>query len=139
MSNENLINENTTTENLNGEISINELNTDIKSDGGSADAFVKTLEQSNFFRQMGDLKDNLARVAGDLASIGERATERSEEVEGLAAHVMAIEAVLAVVLRDHPVDGEAVRAEVARRSEVLSGCPEGSPTVQAVARDIIGD
>lgn len=129
--------DNVTSENSTSEISINELNSESIS-GSGADAFVKTLEQSSFFRQMGELKENLARVSSDLATIGDRATERSEEVETLAAHVMAIEAVLSVMLKDHPVDADAVRAEVVRRSEVLSGCPEGSPTVQAVARDIVG-
>ena len=63
---------------------------------------------------------------------------RRAAVETIAAHVMAIEAVLAVMLKSMPLDPEAVKAEVISRSGALSGSPEGSPTVQAVARDIIG-
>lgn len=101
--------------------------------------FIKTLEQSEFFQQMNDLKESLAGVSGEIAEIGERVNYRSEEVETLAAHIMAIEAVLAVVLRGVSIDPEVVKAEVASRSGAFSGNPNGSPTVQAVAQDIVGN
>ncbi len=104
---------------------------------GAAGDFIKTLEQSGFFRQIGDLEGNLSRIASDLSSIGERATERVEEVETLAAHVVAIEAVISVLLRTHPVDIADVQTEVTRRTEALSDSPGGSPTVQAVAADLV--
>ncbi|MCK5166802.1 MAG: hypothetical protein KAQ66_05765, partial [Rhodospirillaceae bacterium] len=108
------------------------------SENAIADNFIKTLEQSDFFNQMSNLKESLAGFAGELSTVGTSVNQRAEEAETIAAHVMAIEAVLAVMLKNIPLDPEAVKAEVISRSQALSGNPEGSPTVQAVARDIIG-
>ncbi len=115
-----------------------ESGTNTGSENAIADNFIKTLEQSDFFNQMSDLKESLAGFAGELSTVGASVNQRAEEVETIAAHVMAIEAVLAVMLKSMPLDPEAVKAEVISRSGALSGSPEGSPTVQAVARDIIG-
>ncbi|MDH5490073.1 MAG: hypothetical protein OEX17_09125, partial [Rhodospirillaceae bacterium] len=83
-------------------------------------------------------KGSLAGIANELSDVGARVNNRNEEVETLAAHIMAIEAVLAVILRKVQLDPQEVKAEVASRSEAFSGHPEGSPTVQAVAQDIVG-
>ena len=108
------------------------------SENAIADNFIKTLEQSDFFNQMSNLKESLAGFAGELSTVGTSVNQRAEEVETITDHVMAIEAGLAVMLKNIPLDPEAVKAEVISRSQALSGNPEGSPTVQAVARDIIG-
>ena len=111
---------------------------DTVSENAIADSFINTLEKSEFFQQMNDLKGSLVGIASELSDVGARVNNRNEEVETLAAHIMAIEAVLAVVLRKVQLDPQEVKAEVARRSEAFSGHPEGSPTVQAVAQDIVG-
>ncbi len=123
---------------VNGKINF-ESDTNAGSENTIADNFIKTLEQSDFFNQMNDLKESLAGFAGELSTVGEGANSRAAEVETIAAHVMAIEAVLAVMLKSVPLDPDVVKAEVTSRSRALSGNPEGSPTVQAVARDIIGN
>lgn len=84
------------------------------------------------------MQSTLSKLSEDIATIGNQATQRLDEVESMAAHVMAIEAVLAVVLKSHPVDADAVKAEVLARTSAFSDDPNGSPTVQAVAADIIG-
>ena len=111
---------------------------DTVSENAIADSFINTLEKSEFFQQMNDLKGSLAGIANELSDVGARVNNRNEEVETLAAHIMAIEAVLAVILRKVQLDPQEVKAEVASRSEAFSGHPEGSPTVQAVAQDIVG-
>lgn len=123
---------------VNGKINF-ESGANTGSENNIADNFIKTLEQSDFFNQMSNLKESLAGFAGELSTVGESVNSRAAEVETIAAHVMAIEAVLAVMLKSIPLDPDAVKAEVISRSQALSGSPEGSPTVQAVARDIIGN
>ena len=98
---------------------------------------VKALEATGFFEQLGTVQSSLSQLAQDIAAIGDQATQRLDEMESIAAHVMAIEAVLAVMMKSHPVDGDAVRAEVTARTADLSGNPDGSPTVQAVAQDLL--
>ncbi|MDH5189206.1 MAG: hypothetical protein OEW37_09665 [Rhodospirillaceae bacterium] len=121
-----------------GSTAASEKNFENNSENKIVKTFIKTLEKSEFFQQMDNLKVSLAGVAGELSEVGARVNGRNEEVETLAAHIMAIEAILAVIIKDVSVDPEAVKAEVARRSEAFSGHPDGSPTVQAVALDIVG-
>jgi len=100
--------------------------------------FLKELEGSEFLDQVGTLQSALSKLSEDISAIGDHATQRLDEVESIAAHVMAIEAVLAVMLKSHSIDPEELRAEVTARTRVCSDDPNGSPTVQAVAADIIG-
>lgn len=103
----------------------------------NGDNFVEKLEQSGFFSQVGSLQESLGKLSEDIAAIGERSTQRLEEMESIAAHVMAVEAVLAVMLESHPVDPEAVKAKVADMTRDYGDDPDGSPTVQAVAQDLV--
>jgi archaellum component FlaC len=103
--------------------------------GGS---LFKELEDTGFLDQVGTLQSTLSKLSQDISTIGDHATQRLDEVESIAAHVMAIESVLAVILKSHPVDAEDLKAEVIERTRAFSDHPDGSPTVQAVAMDIIG-
>ena len=100
--------------------------------------FIKQLQDTGFFDQVGNLQGSLAKLSEDIATIGDQASLRLDEMESLAAHVMAIEAVLAVMLKNNTVDAEELKAMVIERTAVLSGNENGSPTVQAVAADIVG-
>ena len=102
----------------------------------SSAAFIQTLEQSGFFDQIRNLESNLQNIAGDLGAIGEAATKRIEETESLAAHIIAIEAVLKVMLRTHNVDIEKVHDEVTKMTVGSSGNREGSPTVHQLIGEI---
>ncbi len=110
-------------------------------DGATPDssrAFLEHLEGSGFFEQIGDLEKNLQSIASELKNFGETAARRMEETENLAAHVLAIESVLGVMLRTYPVEAEALKAEVVERTAAISGKPDGSPAVHAIAQDILG-
>jgi hypothetical protein len=100
--------------------------------------FLKELEGAGFFDQVGTLQSALSKLSEDISTIGDHATRRLDEVESIAAHVMAIEAVLALMLKSYSIDPEELRAEVVERTRAFSDDPNGSPTVQAVAADIIG-
>lgn len=100
--------------------------------------FLKELEGSGFLDQVGTLQSVLSKLSEDISTIGDHATQRLDEVESIAAHVVAIEAVLAVMLKSHSIDPEELRSEVTARTRAFSDDPNGSPTVQAVAADIIG-
>ena len=77
------------------------------------------------------------RVAGELKTFGDHAVKRMDETENLAAHVLAIESILAVMLKAYPILADDLNAEVKDRTAALSGNAEGSPTVQALAADIL--
>ena len=95
------------------------------------------LKSAGFFEQMESLQSNIGHLAEDISRVGESATQRLEEMESMAAHIMAMESVLAVMLKSHPIDTGELKAEVARRTSAVGGDENGSPTVQAVAADIV--
>ena len=102
----------------------------------ASSVFIQTLEQSGFFTQISNLESNLQNIAGDLVAIGDAASKRIDETESLAAHIIAIKAVLKVVLRTHQVDVEQVHAEVTQMTSESSGNPEGSSTVHQLVGEI---
>ncbi len=99
--------------------------------------FLELLEQSGFFQQIQSLETNLKSVAGELQSFGGNVAQRMEETENLAAHVLAIESILAVMLKAYPILADDLRSEVKDRTAALSGNADGSPTVQALAAEIL--
>ncbi len=67
-------------------------------------------------QQLGTLQSSLDQVAGGMEALGSNAVRQGNDVENMASHVLAMEALLTVVLRQVPIDIEDVRAEVRRRS-----------------------
>jgi len=99
--------------------------------------FLDLLESAGFFKQINDLEDSLTSIAGELQNFGENAARRVNEVENLAAHVLAVEAVLATMLNTYPVDKDALLAEIKERTAAMTGHEDGSPTVRALALDLL--
>jgi len=112
---------------------------DRETEGAADDRrqFLELLEQSGFFRQIGVLEESLKTVAGELKTFGDHAVKRMDEMENLAAHVLAIESILAVMLKAYPILADDLEAEVKDRTAALAGNADGSPTVQALAADIL--
>lgn len=105
--------------------------------GALSEAFLAELEKMGFFQQIQGLETNLSKLAEDLRALGKTATQRLEETDSLAAHVLAVEAILTVLIKSVPVDAEAVKAVIKEKTAEISGNPEGSPTVHAVAAEFL--
>ena len=111
--------------------------------GKTPQEFLGDLEMQGFFRQVQDIETNLKNIAGQLANFARSATERAQETESFAAHILALQAVTAVLARHTSVPAETVAAEI--RDEVkirtarLSGSPEGSAEVHAIVAALLGD
>lgn len=103
----------------------------------ASQAFVKHLEDSGFFNQIQDLEGNLTKIAEELQTFGQATQARMEESENLAAHILAIESILAVILKSSDVTLDDVKAEVKDRTAAISGVEDGSPSVHAIAEDIV--
>jgi hypothetical protein len=69
----------------------------------TSSAFIEQLQATGFFEQIKNLETNLKIIAADLTSLGQTATQRLQETESLAAHVLAVESILAVMLKSNPV------------------------------------
>ena len=105
--------------------------------GGGHQVFIDLLESSGFFKQIHGLEENLKIIAEELKTFGETAAQRMDETENLAAHMLALESILAVMLKNFPIDPEDLKAEIKDRTATLSGKEGGSPTVHALALEIL--
>ncbi|MDA8637872.1 hypothetical protein N9L49_04580 [Rhodospirillales bacterium] len=83
------------------------------------------------------LQNSLSRVGEGMSALGDNAIRQSKDSENIAAHLLAVEAVLTVVIRQIPVDIAEVRAEVDRRSQGNGDQGEVDPLVMRLAEDLI--
>lgn len=107
---------------------------------GPADAsraFIRKLEESGFFKQIGELEANLRTISDDLKGIGDAATRRLEETESLATHILAVEAVVAAIAATRDVDPAVVDRVVETGIPGLAGKPDAVEVVKRVAREIL--
>ncbi len=74
----------------------------------------------------------LAKVADDVDKMGKTAGAQTDMLLGaindLAANLFATQAILGVMLRDHPVDPAKVKAWIAKQT----GSPTDAPKAQAI-------
>jgi len=101
-----------------------------------------TLEAQGFFRQIKEIENNLTGIAGQLANFARSATERAQETESFAAHILALQATVAVLARHVNIPPASVAAEIRdeikTRTAHLSGNADGSPEVHAIAAALFG-
>jgi hypothetical protein len=106
-----------------------------------ARAIVGELEAQGFFRQIQEIEGSLKGIAEQLANFARTATERAQETESFAAHILALQAIVAVLARhaNIPPDSVAaeVRDEIKARTAKLAGNADGSPEVLAVAAALL--
>lgn len=111
-----------------------------QSDNNKADDPIDVIQQlkdSGFLEQIQNLESTLKTLANDLQGLGTVATQRLEETESLAAHVLAMETLMAMVLKSVHIDEAALREEVKTRTAHLSGEADGSQAVLAIIEDIL--
>ena len=70
-----------------------------KPEDGSQE-LLEQLQSTGFFDQIGELEKSLKSIADDLKIVGDATIKRIEETESLVAHVLAIESILAVLLKN---------------------------------------
>ena len=83
------------------------------------------------------LQSSLSKVAEGMSALGDNAIRQGKDSENIAAHLLAVETVLTVVLRQIPVDIAEVRAEAERRSQGNGDEGEVNPLVMRLAEDLI--
>lgn len=91
-----------------------------------------------FTAHMEALQTSLAKVSDGMEVLANSAVRQGQDTENLAAHILAIETLLTVVLRQIPVDIAEVRDEAARRSMNADGAPGGGRSmVTGICEDIL--
>lgn len=87
---------------------------------------------------MSQVQGLLAKVADDLEKMGDTNTSQTDMLLGaindLAANMFATQAILCVLLRDHPVDPKQVKAWIAAQT----GSPDEAPKAQGIVDMLLG-
>ncbi len=100
-------------------------------------AFIQHLEGTGFFEQISNLETSLKSIVGEIEGFNVTSNQRQEESENIAAHILAMEAVLAAVLKKLPIEEDDVILEAQRQATALTGKPATNPTVEAIARNLV--
>ena len=87
---------------------------------------------------MSQVQGLLAKVADDVEKIGESNNAHTsvvlEAINDLAANMFATQAILCVLLRDHPVDPAAVKAWISSQT----GSPTDAPKAHGIVDMLLG-
>ena len=105
--------------------------------GAAAEVFLRHLEQTGFFQQIQGLEGSLRELADQVEGHGAETRRRLGELDNVAAHLLAVEALLTVVLRHLPVSEREVADEVEARTADLGDVGDGSALVLQIARDVL--
>jgi hypothetical protein len=92
---------------------------------------------TRLINQLEILQSSLNKVGEGMSALGDNAIRQSKDSENIAAHLLAIEAVLTVVLRQIPVDINEVRQEAARRAHGDEEDGTVDPLVMKLAEDLV--
>lgn len=107
-------------------------------DKDAAAELLDALGIDGFVRHLADLQTSLEKVADGIEVLGTNAQTQGRDTENLAAHVLAIESVLTVILRQIPVNVAEVHKEAERRARNAGSSETGNKNlVSSLAEDIV--
>ncbi|MEX0694182.1 MAG: hypothetical protein WD075_07060 [Rhodospirillales bacterium] len=86
-------------------------------DPDSGARMIEALGMEGFVEHMDTLQTSLQKVADGMELLSGSAVRQGQDTDNLAAHILAVESLLTVMLRQMPVDIAEVRREALRRSE----------------------
>ena len=98
---------------------------------------IEKLIESGVVDQNQKLIEDIGLMAERLEVYGKAAVLRLKETENIAAHVLAIEALLIAILRQMPISRNDLLAEVQRSENDENGTNSGSSLVMTIAEDIL--
>ena len=85
-----------------------------------------------FFDEIKEVEKNVLDLKTDLVAIKSGVEGSFDQLDDIAAHIIAIEAVLVEVIKKTPVDAEAVKAWIVEATEASSGDEGGSTKTQII-------
>lgn len=113
-------------------------NNDQELETETAVRMLDELGLDDFMEQMGRLQTSLAKVGQGMESLSSSVVRQSKDTENLATHVLALESLMAVIIRQIPVDTAEVRREANRRANASRPPGDHANTVVAnLAEEII--
>ena len=88
-----------------------------------------------FFDQIKEIDGNLKDLRDHLKNIGSAVDVHFDQLDDIAAHIIALEAVMVQVMKNIDVDMDAAREWIRENTSESTGTDEGSMKAQAVLED----
>ena len=74
-----------------------------------------------FFDEIKEVEKNVADLKTDLVAIREGVEGSFDQLDDIAAHIIALEAILVEVIKKTPIDADAVKAWIIEATEETTG------------------
>ena len=90
-----------------------------------------------FFDEIKEVEKNVLDLKTDLVAIREGVEGSFDQLDDIAAHIIAIEAILVEVIKKTPVDADAVKSWIVSATEESTGDAEGSSKTQIIVDSLL--
>jgi uncharacterized protein YbcI len=91
-----------------------------------------------FFDQIKEIDGNIKQLRDDLVGIGKSTDVHYGHLDDIAAHIIALEAILLTVMKKIDVSADEVREQVKVLTIESTGNPEGSQKALTLVNEIMG-
>jgi hypothetical protein len=90
-----------------------------------------------FFDQIKDLDGNIKQLRDDLKNIASAADAHFDQLDDIAAHIIALEAIMAAMMKQIKVDPEEVRTWIKEMTDDGGDRPEGSSKARTIVDQLL--
>ena len=90
-----------------------------------------------FFDQIKEIDGNIKNIRDDLKNVGVAVDDHFDQLDDIAAHVIALEAVLVEMMKTADVDIDAVKAWIVDATEGSTGKEGGSKKAKMVVDQLL--
>tara|TARA_B100001250_G_C19315564_1_gene578157 strand:+ start:297 stop:596 length:300 start_codon:yes stop_codon:yes gene_type:complete len=90
-----------------------------------------------FFDEIKEVEKNVLDLKEDLLAIKSGVEGSFDQLDDIAAHIIAIEAILVQIIKKTPVDAEAVKAWIVEATEASTGDEGGSTKTQIIVDNLL--
>lgn len=90
-----------------------------------------------FFDQIKEIDGNIKQLRDDLKLIGDSTGAHFDQLDDIAAHIIALEAIVATMLASNPVDKDAVMEWIKSNTAETSESSDGSEKVRMIADQLL--
>lgn len=90
-----------------------------------------------FFDQIKEVEGAIKQLKVDLVNIKDGVDQHFDQLDDIAAHVIALEAIMVEVLKKSDVDADAVKAWIVEATETSTGREGGSEKAKIIVENLL--
>lgn len=90
-----------------------------------------------FFDQIKDIDGSIKQLKTDMVGIGKSAEAHYDHLDDIAAHIIALEAIVVALIRSNGIDADDVRNWVKHTTAECSGNPDGSEKARVIMNELL--